>query len=741
MIGSRSVSSTSNWGHDLTSSIAVFLVALPLCLGVASASGAPHLSGVIAGIIGGIVVGLLSGSHTSVSGPAAGLTAVVFAQITALGSFETFLTALLLAGIIQVALGLLKAGFIAEFFPGSVIKGLLTAIGIILILKQIPHLVGHDPDPEGDMSFFQLDQQNTFTELIDTVTDLQPGALLVGFLSLLALMGWDRVKVLKKSIIPGPLVIVVLGIALFQLLKFLGGVWTIDTTHLVQVPTPKTWGETAGLLKFPDFTHLFKPGVYVAAFTIAIVASLETLLNLDAVDQLDPQKRTSPPSRELVAQGVGNFLSGLVGGIPVTSVIVRSTVNINAGSKTKWSAILHGIHLLVFVLFLPGLLNQIPLSCLAAILILTGFKLAHPKNFISMWKQGRYQFLPFITTVLAIIFTDLLIGIVIGLVVSICFILQSNLRRPLSKVMEKHASGDVLRIRLANQVSFLNKAALHHMLDGTPDVQHILIDATETDYIDPDILDLIDGFKNEVGPARGIQVSLVGFRNKYDIEDHILFVDYTSQELRDKMTPDEVMDILIAGNKRFLSGDRLSRDLLRQLSATAASQFPMAVILSCIDSRAPTEMIFDMGLGDVFTIRMAGNVAGEKELGSMEYACAISGAKLILVMGHTRCGAVTTAVDLAVSGKKAVDTTGCEHIDYLIDEIQKVVDPSIRDKARSWSSDEKLICVDQIARKNVLRTMQVVKERSKTLRRLVDEERIKIAGCLYDISTGKIELL
>ena len=379
--------------------------------------------------------------------------------------------------------------------------------------------------------------------------------------------------------------------------------------------------------------------------------------------------------------------------------------------------------------FSPSLLNQIPLSCLAAILILTGFKLAHPKNFISMWKQGRYQFLPFITTVLAILFTDLLIGIVIGLVVSIGFILQSNLRRPLSKVMEKHASGDVLRIRLANQVSFLNKGALSHMLDTTPDVNHVLIDATDTDYIDPDILDLIDSYKNETGPGPGGASQPGRFAsNRYDLKDHILFVDYTSQELRDNLTPDDVIEILKAGNKRFLSGNRLSRDLLRQLSATAASQFPMAVILSCIDSRAPTEMIFDLGLGDVFTIRMAGNVAGEKELGSMEYACVVSGAKLILVMGHTRCGAVTTAVDLTISGKTAEEVTGCQNIDSLIKEIQFAVDPALKQRAKNWTPEEKQACVDDVAKRNVLHTIEIVRERSNTLRKLAEESRIKIVG-------------
>lgn len=730
-----------HFGRDFAASIAVFLVALPLCLGVATASGAPHIAGIIAGIVGGIVVGMLSGSHTSVSGPAAGLTAVVLAQITALQSFEAFLLALLLAGVFQLLMGLLKAGIIAEFFPSSVIKGLLAAIGLILILKQLPHLLGHDKDPEGEMSFFQPDERNTFTELIDTITDIQPGALIVGVISLTLLLLWDRNKYLKKSVVPSSLVVVALGILLFNVLKQFGTVWLIEPSHLVNVPAPAslTLDSVLNLLKYPLFEQWNNVLVYKAAITIAIVASLETLLNLEAVDKLDPEKRTSPPSRELLAQGVGNILCGLIGGIPVTSVVVRSTVNINSGARTKLSAILHGILMLVFVIFFPNLLNQIPLSCLAAILILTGYKLAHPSYFIKMWKEGRNQFLPFIVTIVAILLTDLLIGILIGLAISIFFILQSNLRRPVSQVLEKHISGEVLRVRLANQVSFLNKAALARIFNTTPNVKHLLIDATDTDYIDPDILDMIQVLKDEIGPAHGVQISLLGFHDRYEMKDQILYVDYTNRELRDKLTPDEVIEILRDGNQRFITGNRLGRDLQRQITATAASQFPMAIILSCIDSRAPTEMIFDLGLGDAFTIRIAGNVAREKVLGSMEYACMVAGAKLVLVMGHTGCGAVQAAVQLMITGKNANELTGCEHLDVLLGEITKSVDPQELVSAKSWSPQELKSYADSVARRNVLHTIQVVMEQSHTLEKMRQEGKIKVIGALYDISTGSLE--
>ncbi|MEO8205618.1 MAG: SulP family inorganic anion transporter, partial [Chthoniobacterales bacterium] len=473
--------------RDLVAGLVVFLVALPLCLGVALASNAPLFSGILAGIVGGLLVGFLSGSNTSVSGPAAGLTAVVATQIGHLGTFEAFLVAVVLAGVIQIFLGISKAGFIAAFFPSSVIKGLLAAIGVILILKQIPHVVGHDADPIGNKSFLQADNQNTFTELGAAFFDIQPGAALVGILSLLLLVFWDRIKVLKKSPIPAPLVVVIFGVVLSLFLRKFGAYWTIESSHMVQVPVASTPQEFLGFLRFPDFSVLSNSAVYIAAFTIAIVASLETLLNLEAVDKMDPEQRWSPPNRELLAQGVGNVAVGLIGGLPMTSVIVRSSVNINAGVKTKLSAIFHGFLILGCVALVPGWLNEIPLSALAAILLVTGIKLASPKLVKQMWSEGRNQFLPFIITVVAIVLTDLLVGILIGLAVAIGFILHSNLRRPLKKVMEKHATEDVLRIELANQVSFFSRASLENTLRSVPRGGHVLLDASNTDYIDPDI--------------------------------------------------------------------------------------------------------------------------------------------------------------------------------------------------------------------------------------------------------------
>ena len=723
---------------DITASIAVFLVALPLCLGIAHASNAPLFSGLISGIVGGILVGLISGSHKSVSGPAAGLTAIVATQIALLGSFEVFLTAVVVAGVIQVLLGVFRMGFIAAFFPLSVIKGLLAAIGLILILKQIPHVLGHDSDAEGEMSFVQPDRENTFSELQAMLGDLQPGAALIGVFSILLILLWDRIPVLKKSLVPSSLVVVVLGVVINQFLKGDGSTWAVGASHLVQVPVAKDLESVIGFLRFPDFAALSNPAIYTSAVTIAIVATLETLLNLEAVDKIDPDQRHAPPNRELIAQGVGNMAAGLIGGIPLTSVIVRSSVNINAGAKTKLSAIIHGVLILLFVLLVPNWLNEIPLAALAGILVVTGFKLASPNLFKQMWREGTNQFLPFIITISAIVLTDLLIGILIGLSVSILFILHSNLKRPVRRIMEKHASGEVLRIELANQVSFLNRAALEKALYDVPRGGHVLIDARNTVYVDPDIRDLISDFRDTTSGAHGVQLSMVGFKDDNQFDDQIQYIDYSSREVQSSLTPNMVLEILQAGNHRFLNGLRIFRDYSRQIEATSAGQFPMAVILSCIDSRTPAEMVFDLGLGDIFSVRVAGNIAKDELIGSMEYACVVAGAKLVVVMGHTSCGAVNAAVDLICSHKTASEATGCDNLDSLVAEIQQAIDLSTCKRPEQWLPGEKAAYANEVARRNVHQTILTIRKRSRCLEQLVQKGQIAIVGALYDVKTGQV---
>ena len=732
--------------RDLSSGVVVFLVALPLCLGIAVASGAPPISGLIAGIIGGLLVSWLSGSHTSVSGPAAGLTAVVIAQVESLGSFEAFLVAVVIAGVLQIILGLLKAGSLAAFFPSSVIKGLLAAIGIILILKQFPHLFGHDPDWMGDLGFNQMDGKNTFTELAATMFDIHTGALIIGLLSVFMLVFWNRTP-LEKLGIPAPLAVVVVGIGLSELFRSLASADTADgaslivigTSHLVQVPMTSGFKSLFDSLTNPSWAILSNPTVYIAAITIAIVASLETLLNLEAVDNLDRKKRVSPPNRELVAQGVGNMTSGLLGGLPVTSVIVRSSVNVTAGSETRISCFFHGLLLLLMVAFFPGLLNLIPLSCLAAILMVTGFKLASPKTFKTMWSEGANQFLPFIATIIAIIVTDLLIGIGVGIAVSIGFILRSNLSQPIHRIVEKHVGGEIHRIELANQVSFLNRASLAASFHSLKDKSHVVVDASNTDYIDADILDLIKTFEKETGPAHGIKVSLSGFKDRYRIEDRIQYVDVTTRDVQAEASPDKVLNLLREGNERFVKGEPVARNPHRQIGATSDAQFPLAIVLACMDSRIATEMVFDLGIGDIFSVRVAGNVAAEKELGSLEYGCAVAGAKVLLVMGHTRCGAVNATIDLAANKQDPKEATGCEHIGAITQVINQAIDSETTITEDRNSKNEAFS--DRVTELNVRLTMKSIPQKSEAIAKLVREGKVIISGAIYDVKTGKVKFL
>jgi MFS superfamily sulfate permease-like transporter len=719
----------------------VFLVALPLCLGIALASGAPLFAGIVAGVVGGILVGALSGSHTSVSGPAAGLTAVVLSQITALGSYETFLLAVAIAGVMQIGLGLARAGALSSFVPSSVVKGLLAAIGVILILKQIPHVLGRDTDPEGEMRFEQPDRENTFSALLEIVDDLHMGAALIGLLSLALLVLWSRWKRLKDSPVPAPLAVVVLGLVLGAVLEMIGGEWAVGTHHLVQVPVVASAADALGLLRFPDFSQWANAAVYSSALTIAIVASLESLINLQAVDRLDPEQRHSPPNRELMAQGAGNLVSGLIGGIPITAVIIRGSVNIHAGAKTKASAILHGLLLLVTVVALPTALNRIPLSCLAAILLVTGFRLASPKLIRQMWNSGRDQFLPFAITVVAIVFTDLLVGLGIGMAVSLGFILNRQFSRPFRRIDEKHLLGDVLTIELPDQVSFLNQTAIERVLEGIPRGRHVVLDARRTEYIDPDALALIREYRDVRAPARGIDLVLVGFHEEYKSVDEMLYVDYSTRELQDAMTPTQVLDILRQGNLRFASGQQLNRDYAKQIDATADGQHPLAVVLSCIDSRTPAELILDMGLGDIFSVRVAGNGLSPKVLGSMEFGCALAGSRLILVVGHTRCGAVRGAVERAASADP--DSYAAEYVNLrgLLKDIEVRVDLGGIGEFSKMTPDARQGFIDEVARRNVLAVVDGIVERSPALAKLVEDRRIAIVGAVYDIRTGHMEFL
>ena len=500
---------------DLPASIVVFFVAVPLCLGIALASGAPLFAGIIAGIIGGIVVGLASGSPLGVSGPAAGLAVIVLSSIATLGSWPVFLLAVVLAGVIQLILGFAKAGFIAYFFPSSVIKGMLTGIGLLIILKQIPHALGYDKDVEGDDAFFQTTGENTFSSILSAFNYITPGALLIAAISLALLILWDTVLTKKHKIfqlIQGPLVVVVLGIVMFNLYQSGALNFSLATNQVVNIPVPENLTGFLGQFTFPDFSALTNINVYGVAIVIAIVASLETLLCVEATDKLDPFKRVTPTNRELKAQGLGNVISGLIGGLPVTQVIVRSSANIAFGGKTKMSAILHGVFLLLSAITIANLLNMIPLASLAAILLMVGYKLAKPALFIQMYKLGWEQFVPFVATVVGILATDLLKGITIGLMFGIFYTLRHSYRNShhLNDVVTSTDGQEVHRLELAQEVSFFNKASVLKSLDEIPANSKVIIDCTKSKSISYDVIELIKNYESNA-KTKNITVEKINF--------------------------------------------------------------------------------------------------------------------------------------------------------------------------------------------------------------------------------------
>ena len=524
----------ANLNSDFASGLVVFLVALPLCLGIALASGAPLFAGIISGVVGGIVVGFLSKSHLSVSGPAAGLTAIVLGAITILGNFQLFLTAVLIAGLLQIILGFIKAGSISSYFPNNVIEGMLAGIGIIIFTKQIPHAVGYDKDYEGDLTFIQNDGQNTFSELFEILNNVQAGAIIITIISLLIIIIWNKIPFLKNlKLIPAALVAVIAGVLINQFFISTSSDLAIRPEHLVSLPIPKSLDEFKSIFLFPDFSGIFSKKVWEVAFTIAIVASIETLLCIEASDKMDKHKRITDTNVELKAQGIGNVISALLGGLPMTSVVVRTTANANAGAESKMSAIIHGILLLVSALTIPFILNKIPLATLAAILLLIGYKLANPKTVKHFWDKDKiYQFIPFIATLLGVVFLDLLKGVALGLVISIIFVLKGNLQRAYKFRKETLAEGDIIHIDLAQEVSFLNKAAIKSTLASIPENSRVIINATETIYIAHDVLDLINDFTNVRAIEENSTVQLVGFKEAYGLlntgqEAKHVFVEHT----------------------------------------------------------------------------------------------------------------------------------------------------------------------------------------------------------------------
>lgn len=712
---------------DLVSAIVVFLVAIPLCLGIALASGAPLFSGILSGIIGGVVVGALSGSHVSVSGPAAGMAAVVVAALTQLGDFNTFLLALTLAGAIQIIIGSLKAGFVADYVPTNVVQGLLCAIGILLIIKQLPLAFTLSADfNELKTHLLETTESLSISPLVALSHHLNSGAMLITFVSLAVLIYFDKTKnkVLKE--IPAPILVVIIGILFNEVFLWTDSTMAQNSPQLVNIPTTDSLNDFFSQLEFPTWAAWNNPKVYLYAFIIAIVASLETLLNLKAGEKLDKLKRHSSSNQELLAQGCGNLVAGLIGAIPITSVIVRTSINIQAGAKSKVSTILHGLFILLAVMLIPGALNKIPLSSLAAILIYTGYKLNKPSIYTGIYAQGLDRFIPFIVTVVSIISFNLLTGILIGLGISFFYILKSNSQARIDIYKEMYPTGETSRLVLPQQMTFLNKGALVAELASIPKSSQLIIDARYTQYIDKEILEVLKEFKDEVSNKQ-IALNIIGLEDSYKIHNYIDFITVTTYDVQTTLSPSDVLKVLYEGNQRFLKDTRIHRSNRTDIRYTAKQQHPIAVVLGCIDSRVPVETIFDMTFGDLFCIRIAGNVVNDDILASIEYACNVVGAKLIVVLGHTRCGAIQSACDGIEKG----------HITQLLSKIKPAVQAEHHTKEER--NGKNVGFVSQVTQLNVANTLKNIYLQSDILKEMIDKDEIGMVGALYDVHSGIVK--
>ncbi len=712
---------------DFIAGIVVFLIAIPLCLGIALASGAPLFSGILSGIIGGIVVGSLSGSHVSVSGPAAGMIAIVLAAITQLGDFNSFLLALVLAGVLQIIIGVLRAGFIADYIPSNVLQGLLCAIGILIIIKQLPlaFTLTHTLSAL-KMQLLDLSEGISYKPLHDLSFHINSGAMIISLTSLAILIFFDKAKIKWLKSFPGAFVVVIVAIVMNEIFVFTNSYLAQIGPHLVNIPKHERLADFFAQMQQPNWSAWSNPKLYLYAIILAIVGSLENLLNIKAGEKMDKKRRYCSKDRELVAQGIGNVAVGLIGGIPITSVIVRTTVNIQTGAKTKMATIFHGFFILFAVIFIPDALNKIPLSSLAAILIYTGYKLTNPKIYVTIYRQGLDRFIPFIATVVSILIFNLLLGILIGLAVSLFFILKSNSQARLDIIKEIYPKGITNRLILPQQTTFLNKASLVAELDSIPRKSQLIIDARNSDYIDKEIVEFLQDFKNENALHRQISLNLIGFKEHYNIHNYIDFINVTTYDVQSNLSPQQVLHVLKEGNQRFLRDTCIHRNLKADMKLTAQGQHPIAVVVGCIDSRVPVETIFDMSFGDIFCIRIAGNVVNDDVLASIEYACHVVGAKLIVVLGHTSCGAIQAACNGVEQG----------FITQLLAKIKPAIAAEVETTHDRTGNNAAF--VHNVTELNIANTLQHIYDESPALRLLTDNDTIGMVGASYDVHTGKV---
>lgn len=713
--------------YDIVAGIVVFLVAIPLCLGVALACGAPLYSGIISGICGGIVVGILSNSQLSVSGPSAAIAAVMLTAAAYLKDFNTILLAIFFSGILQVFMGQKRYGFFADYIPSNVIQGMLSAIGLLLIIKQAP-LAFTLFQNSNELNVFLVDAAEGLGAhpKINFSLHLNSGAILLSSLSLFTLFYCDHTKKTWLKYVPAPIIVVIIGTLLNEWFLSQNSPFAQNDAVQVNLPTYDSLNSFWSSLAKPNWGALQEPKVYLFAILIASVTSLESLLNITATERLDPKHSRINKDRELVAQGFGNIFASLLGGIPVSSVVVRSSVNIQSQAKTKMATIFHGLLLLLSFFLIPGILNRIPLCILASILIFTGYKLTKPSIYHHIYQQGPSRFIPFLVTLIGIVSINLLAGIIIGLLTNLFYILKTNSTARIDIIQETYPTGTTNRLLLPQQTTFLNKASIVAELDTIPNHSQLIIDARYAQFIDKEIIEYIDEFKNEQAPVRDISLNLIGFKDHYDIHDHINFINVTTYDAQSQLSPNDVLDILKQGNVRFMHDQGIHRNNMMDIHHSAETQHPIAIVLGCIDSRVPVETVFDMTMGDLFCVRVAGNVVNDDVLASIEYGCHVVGAKLIVVLGHTRCGAIQAACSQVEQG----------HITQLLAKIN----PSIRleEDLNKIKQQQNYNFIDQVTHANIAHSMLDIFDRSHILKELLEQGKIGMIGAMYDVNTGKV---
>lgn len=713
---------------DILAGLMVFLVALPLCLGIALASGLPLQTGLISGAIGGIIVGFLSSSAVSVSGPAAGMVAICILALNHLGSFENFLLAMFFSGLMQLIAAKRSWGIFANYIPSSVIKGMICGIGVFLIAKQIPMAVTVSHNYH-EFNHFLLETvtENNLNPIIDLSFHINSGAFILSLLTFAILVFFDKTQHPLLKTIPGAIAAVVIGTLFNEILIIKNSILAQHAHHLVRIPKFEGLSSLASLIHHPNWQALNNPWIYFYAVVIALVSSIETLLNISATDRLDKNHVSTNKNRELFAQGIGNIAASLCGGLPITSVIIRSSVNIEAKAKTKFATILHGVMLLIALFLTTDILNHIPICILASILIYVGFKLTHPRFYIMMLNQGIDRAMPFFITVIVVSFGNLLAGVLTGLLVNLIFVLRNNSKARIDIIQESTPGGRNYRLLLPQQTTFLNTATIIEELNTIPRHSKLIIDARYAEFIDKEVLEFIQDYKEFQAPLHDISLNLIGFKDKYQIHDHIDFINVTTYDAQSVLNPSEVLNILKQGNNRFLKDQGIHRSNMIDIHHTAETQHPIAFVLGCIDSRVPVETIFDMTLGDLFCARIAGNVINDDILASIEYACHVVGAKLIVILGHTRCGAIQAACNDVKKG----------HITSLLAKINPAINAESETKSHRQGDNQEF--VNHVTHLNIAHSMLEIYERSPILKDILNQGQIGIVGALYDVSSGKVD--